>query len=358
MLTNLDPLLLGPTASIVDALRTLDDGAQGIALVVDPNRRLLGTVTDGDCRRAILRGAQVEEPVVGIMTREPAVATPQTTEAEVHDLLTRRRLRHLPVLDADRVLVGLHTLWDPAGASASKPAPIAPSAVIMAGGLGTRLRPLTSATPKPLLQVGGKPILERIVQHLASAGIEEVVITTNYLAEQIEGYFGDGADWDVAIDYVRERERLGTAGALRHLKGRMKAPFLVMNADLLTDFAVAEMFNFHGDHQAALTMAVRQYAFQVPFGVAEISDVAITALSEKPNYEFFVNAGIYVVSPEALEAIPDEGYFDITQLIDVLIGRGDNVVGFPIHETWVDIGRPEDLDAANIQFGVGGESES
>lgn len=220
----------------------------------------------------------------------------------------------------------------------------------MAGGLGTRLRPFTENTPKPLVEIGGKPILERIVHHISKAGAKNLVITTRHLAEQIEGYFGDRQPWDIEITYLREETRQGTAGSLRDVQNSFPTPFLVMNADILTNFDIQQMFRFHEERNAWMTVGVRHYSFQVPYGVVEVSGSSIIGLSEKPVIDFFVNAGIYIINPTALRYIPPSGFFDITELIEILLANEHPVANFPIIEQWMDIGRPEDLAEANAIF--------
>lgn len=368
MRTDLEALTIDALASIRQGMKRIDENRAGIVLVVDEHHVLLGTVTDGDVRRAILRSEPLESPLTRIMTTTPTVLpikteareagkTPltldETARRQGQEMMASKRLRHLPVVTAsDHVVVGLLSLddsWEDRAERHEGGGPKPLSAVVMAGGLGSRLRPLTQTTPKPLLPVGGKPILERIVEHLHGSGVEQMVITTRYMAEQVEGYFQRGDAWGVHIDYIREQERRGTAGALRELCGKVEHPFLVMNGDLLTDFSVQEMYSFHQEHQAVMTVGVRQYSFQVPYGVAEVEGVRIRALSEKPTYDFFVNAGIYILEPRLLDLIPDR-YFDITELIEELVERGEPVVSFPIHEQWMDIGRPEDLEVANAMF--------
>lgn len=318
----------------------IDLNRSGMVMIVDEAMTLVGTVTDGDVRRAILGGQPLDQHVDTIMSTAPTTTSPQETTEQRTAVMSKRKLRHLPVVENQKV-VGLASLDD----ELLNP-PKGLSAVVMAGGMGTRLGDLTRHIPKPLIPVGGKPILERIVEHLHDAGVGNLVITTRHMAEQVEGYFQDGDQWGVQIDYIREHERRGTAGALRELAGTLTEPLLVMNGDLLTDFSVGQMFQFHKEHNAVMTVGLRQYSFQVPYGVAEVEGVRITALSEKPHYEFFVSAGIYILEPQALDHIP-EGYYDITELIELLIQQDQAVVSFPIHEQWMDIGRPEDLARAN-----------
>lgn len=346
---QLEPLLISPGATLREAVAQLDANATGILLVVDDERRLLGTVTDGDIRRALLAERGMNAPVGEIAFDSPTTVGPKAGEGRALRILNRRKIRHLPVVDEDGKLDGIHLLSELArrfGDAVELPI----SAVIMAGGMGTRLRPLTENTPKPLIHVGGKPILERTLDHLSEAGVQEVFITTRYLADQIEDYFGDGSDWDLRIVYVREEERLGTAGAVRLLQEQLNRPFLLMNGDLLTNFNVAEMLDFHIDNDAKMTVGVRHYEFQVPYGVAEVEGHLIKRLEEKPTYEFFVNAGLYILQPELIDGIPAGTYFDITQLIDQILSDDGRIVSFPIVERWLDIGRPEDVERANEKY--------
>ena len=346
MKTDIEELLTAPDAPIHEVMARINANASGIALVVDDQRDLLGTVTDGDIRRGLLEGVAMQDPVRRVMHRDPRVVGPQVPPEQIEEIFRGGVIRTIPVLDERERLVGVHELREWLGARESLALPV----VLMAGGLGTRLRPLTEDTPKPLLPVGGKPILERTIEHLRASGISEFVITTRYLAEQIEEYCGDGGQWDVGIDYLRERERLGTAGALRLLKGKIDRPFLVMNGDLLTNFSVRSMLDFHREQSAAMTVGVRHYSFKVPYGVARVDGVYVQELVEKPTYDFFVNAGIYLLEPWVIEHIPEGTYFDITELIEILLEQEHLVGSFPIFETWMDIGRPEDLERANAHL--------
>lgn len=337
MRTDIAKWTVSPEASIRATMKVIDDAGLGIVLVID-QLKLMGTITDGDVRRAILRSVSLEQPCHMIMNRGPIHVSEAETAESAKRLMLSHKVRHLPVV-TDGNLVGLWCLDETATQGFH--------AVVMAGGLGSRLGDLTRDTPKPLLHVGGRPILEHIVEHLQSAGIDELYITTRYLAEQIETHFGEGDKWGVNINYIREQERLGTAGSLKYLEGRIEHSFLVMNGDLLTDFRVADMFTFHQELAAHMTVAVRHYTINVPFGVVSVDGTSITKISEKPNYEFFVNAGIYIVHPSILHLIESGRIFDITELIEKAISAGYNVVSFPMFEDWLDVGRPEDLLTAH-----------
>jgi len=340
MRTDIENWSIGESASLKEAMGAIDRSALGIVLVLDQDSKLLGTVTDGDVRRAILGGRSFEAVCADFMNREPITLSSNTSDMSVLSIMRERKLRHVPVVDGDRV-IGLHLLSDLAD-DFEAPLP----AVVMAGGLGSRLGDLTKNTPKPLLEVGGKPILEHIIEHLQTSGVRDVFISTRYLAEQIETHFGGGEDWGVTINYLREKERLGTAGALKRLDGEIQGPFLVMNGDLLTDFRVSDMTAFHKEQGADMTVAVRHYTMGVPFGVVEVEGVEIRGITEKPNFEFFVNAGIYIVEPRILHHIEGDRLFDITELMERTLVAGGRIVSFPIFEDWMDIGRPEDLDEA------------
>lgn len=338
MRTNVADFSIAPNARVRDAMRTIDGNGLGIVLVVDDGR-LAGTLTDGDIRRAILAGGDLDGPVGPLMNATPQTLGDNVADAVVRTAMVDHAVRQIPALDADGHVVGLHFLPDLV-------AQTRPPAVIMAGGLGSRLGDLTSDTPKPLIEIGGKPILQHIVEHLGSNGVDNVFISTRYLAEQIEDYFQDGEEYGLSIEYIREKQRLGTAGALKYLDGKMKEPFLVMNGDLLTSFPVEELESFHREVGAQMTVCVRHYAMKVPFGVAEIEGSRLVGLSEKPTYDFFVNAGIYFLEPDVLSHIPIDEYFDMTELIEALIKAGGHVASFPVVERWLDVGRPDDLIAA------------
>lgn len=313
-----------------------------IILVVNPHGRLIGTITDGDIRRGLLAGVDLDQPAGLIMNRNPVTASHGLTRKEMLRIMREKSIRHLPVLDADGKPVLLermeHMLDEVTGHDA----------IVMAGGLGSRLRPLTNDTPKPLLPVGNRPILDHILGGLKAAGIEEVVLSLNYRGDQIRHHVGNGAQHGMRVNYVTEKQRLGTAGALSLLDPRPERPFLVMNGDLLTNLNYAKLLRFQQENDYALVMCVRRYKIQVPYGVVQIgANGQIGALHEKPVHEHFINAGIYVMKPSCLDCIPQQEYFDMTDLTQRLIERGESVGAFPLVEYWRDIGRPEDLRAAS-----------
>lgn len=343
--------IVAPSASMKEAIACIDSSGMQLALVVDSGGRLLGTLSDGDVRRAILRGRDLTTPAAEIMNMSPTWAPEGSTSDELLAIMRRKVLRHVPLLNETHEVVGLATLDALAGVI-ERPNWV----VLMAGGMGTRLRPLTEATPKPMLPVSGKPILENILESFAEQGFRKFFFSVNYLADAIRGHFGDGSRWGVHINYLLENKRLGTAGALSLLPGRPADPIIVMNGDLLTRVRFDGLLHFHGEHGAAATMAVREYDFQVPYGVVRLEGSSVTAIDEKPVHRFFVNAGIYALSPKALELVPDNQYFDMPGLFDAVLTKGGHVSAYPVREYWLDVGRIEEFERAQQEW-RGNEAE-
>lgn len=326
-----------------ETIACIDSNGKGIALVVREDRVLELTVTDGDVRRAILAGTALDSPIASLAeqrTQRPVTAPGSFDDAALIDLMRRHSIRHLPIVDDQGRLENLISLED-----LGPPATAELQAMIMAGGLGTRLRPLTEDTPKPMLPVGGRPVLEIILSQLRGAGIGQARISTFYKPEKIKSYFGDGSNFGLQLDYLDEKEPMGTAGALRMVED-WPDPMLVLNGDILTRLSYAGMLAFHREHQAALTVAVREYEMQVPYGVIEQEGARVRSIREKPRQCYFVNAGIYLIGRQARPFIPSEGRFDMTDLINVLLAKGERVVSFPVHEYWLDIGQHADYHRA------------
>ena len=297
-----------------EAIARIDQTGLQIALVLDRQRRLLGILTDGNVRRAILGGRSLQTPVSEVMTKNPTAVHAETSREAMLAILRRTTFHHLPLLDSSDCVVGLVTLDELIG-GAHRPNWV----VLMAGGVGSRLHPLTEDCPKPLLSVGGKPILESILEQFSGYGFNQIYLSVNYRAEMIQGHFGNGERWGVDINYLHETERLGTAGALSLLPSTPQEPIIVMNGDLLTHANFNNMLNFHAAQGSVATMAVREYDFQVPYGVVRLDGAHICAIEEKPVQKFFVNAGIYVLSPEALTFLDAGKHLDMTTLFERLI---------------------------------------
>ena len=337
--------LVGPETTLRDALQTIDVAGSQMVLVVDRDRVLLGTLSDGDARRGLLRGLGLADPVALAMHRQPTVATAGESRQSMLATMRRLGLHQLPVIDARRRVVGLEIVDDYFAAQ-----PRENWVVIMAGGRGVRLDELTRDTPKPMLRVGSRPLLETIVREYVQQGFRNFWLAVNYKAEQIESHFGDGAAFGANIRYLRERERLGTAGALSLLPEPPGEPFIVTNADLLTKENFGDMVDRHVTSGAEATMAVREYEMQVPFGVVRERGGLIESIEEKPIHRFVVCAGMYVLSPQTLQHVPKDTMFDMPSLFDALAKSGRRTRCHPIEGYWLDIGRATDYEKANSDF--------
>lgn len=333
-------LSLHPEATLREAILAIDCGEAQIALVTKSDS-LIGIVTDGDVRRGLLRGESLDAPVSNIMRREfrslPANATP----AEALALMQLETLHQIPALDKNGEVVHLFLLED-----LIKPQKLANTVVIMAGGEGKRLRPLTHDCPKPMLHVAGKPLLEIILKQCLDAGFQHFYFAVNYLREQIQSHFKDGSAWGAHIQYLEEDKPLGTAGALSLLPQRPDHPFLVLNGDVLTRVNYTHLLRFHAEHQSTATLCVREHSIQIPFGVVRMNGVKVVAMEEKPVLTRYVNAGIYLLNPDVLDLVPKDAFFDMPQLLETAAQKEKPVSAFPIHEYWLDIGHPENLERA------------
>ena len=328
-------------ATLQDAIRSLNESALQIVLVVGDEDRLIGTVTDGDIRRGLLGGVGLMQPIDAIVQRRPLVVSPQMSRDLVLQLMQANKVHQLPVVDDAGRVVALHR-WDDMIVGATRDNVM----VIMAGGQGTRLRPHTENCPKPLLPIGGKPMLEHIIQRARAEGFRKFTVAVHYLGHMIEEYFGAGARWSVEIDYIREKSPLGTAGALALLNPPPAQAMVVSNGDILTDVRYGELLDFHTRHGAAATMAVRMHEWQHPFGVVRTQGVDIVEFEEKPVARTYVNAGIYVIDPAMLALLtPGEGC-DMPELFDRIKQSGKRTIAYPMHEPWLDVGRPDDYREA------------
>lgn len=343
------------TASIRDASACIDGNRAKIALVLDAEGRLVDTVTDGDIRRAILAGLELGAAVPLLhagklhRSRAPVTAPAGADRSVLLQLMREQRVRQVPLVDDAGRVVDLVTQQE-----LEQSAALPVRAVIMAGGYGVRLRPLTNEVPKPMLPVGDRPLLEVIVERLRQAGIRRISILTHYRSDAIVDHFGDGANFGVQIDYVREEEPLGTAGALTLLTAGTD-PLLVLNGDILTRTDYAALLDFHREHHAEITVGVREYDFRVPYGVVDVDGWQVTAITEKPVVRYFVNAGIYLLAPGVCSHLPRGERCDMPTLINERIAAGANVVTFPVHEYWLDIGQMDDYRKADadVRDGTG-----
>ena len=342
--TIIKSLSLPVRATLREVIAVIDRGAAQIALVTDSDC-LIGIVTDGDVRRGLLRGESLDAPVTNIMRRDFRSLPANATAADALVLMQREALHQIPALDETGKVVHLFLLED-----LIKQQRLPSSVVIMAGGEGKRLRPLTHDCPKPMLRVSGKPLLEIILKQCIDAGFENFYFAVNFLKEQIQAHFEDGSAWGVRIQYLEEDRPLGTAGALSLLPQNPDHPLLVLNGDVLTRVDYTHLLRFHADHQSAATLCVREHNTQIPYGVVRMDDVKVVALEEKPVLTHYVNAGIYLLSPDVLDLVPKDEFFDMPQLLEKAAQQGHSVSAFPIHEYWLDIGHPETLTRAHGEW--------
>ena len=347
MYSDLTTLCVTLDHTFNEAVAQMDRSRLGIVLVVDDDRRLVGTLTDGDVRRAILARVDLTTPVGILLSMKSGTRYARPITASVGEdpvtylsLLKQHSVLHLPLLDEDQRVVGLVRMEDFVPSE-----PLSLQAVVMAGGQGSRLSPLTDELPKPMLPVGDRPLMEIVLQRLREAGITQVTVATHHKPEKIEEYFGQGAAHGIDLSYIAEDRPLGTAGALG-LLGSPKETTLVMNGDILTQVDFRAMLAYHREHQADLTVAVRYYDLEVPYGVVECEGHIVRRLREKPSMGFFINAGIYLLEPTAYRFIPNAQRFDMTDLIQRLLDAGRPVVSFPVREYWLDIGRHADYAQA------------
>lgn len=342
---NLVDYLVRPDATLREVIETINRSAAQVALVVDAENKLLGVITDGDIRRALLRNESLMSLAKSIMFRDFRVLPSSATDEEALAFMRRETLHQIPALDEHGRVVRLFLLEE-----LIKPKKRLNPVVIMAGGEGKRLRPLTQDCPKPMLRVGGKPLLEIILEQCIDAGFQHFYFSVNYLKNQIQDYFGDGARWHVCIDYLEETQPLGTAGALSLLPKKPTEPLLVLNGDVLTRVDYGRLLRFHDEHQAAATICVREYTTQIPYGVVRMDNLNVLSFEEKPLLSHYVNAGIYVLDPVLLELVPNDQFFDMPQLLEKARQHQHLVSAFAIHEYWLDVGHPETLERAQREW--------
>ncbi|MHC1682474.1 MAG: nucleotidyltransferase family protein [Clostridiaceae bacterium] len=342
MINDIYKLMIDKKHSIREVIEKIDDGSKGIVVVVDENKKLIGTITDGDIRRALLKGFSLEDRIDEVIHFEPIYVYEDTPIEEIKDIFIKKAIKELPIVNKEKVvkdLISINDILLPKG----KENPV----VIMAGGLGTRLKDLTKEVPKPMLKVGNDPILQHIINNFKQYGFNKMLISVNYKAEIIENYFQDGYAYGVKINYIREFKRLGTAGGIKLAKDYLEKPFFVINGDIFTNLNVESMLTHHTENKFDLTVGIRNHSFQIPYGVIETKDNLITELKEKPSINYYINAGVYCLNPNIVELIPEDQYFEITDLINLCIEKGLKVGYYEVSEYWMDIGRIEDYNKVN-----------
>jgi dTDP-glucose pyrophosphorylase len=345
MMTDLKKMTVQPDANLRLVMEVIDSGARKIALVTDDCGVLIATVTDGDIRRGLLRGVGLEAPVSEVMHHSPTTLLQGASASTAQRLMRERGLNHIPVVDSQGKLVSL-ALRE--GVTSVEPRQT--RVILMAGGLGMRLRPLTETMPKPMIPVGDKPLLERIVTRFQDQGFSRFTMSLNYLGHMIRDHFGDGSSLGVEMDYIEETKPMGTCGALSLMPQRPGSSFIVMNGDILTTTSFGTMIDFHAETDSTVTICAREFNMQVPYGVLNADGTTLVSMEEKPIYRHLVNAGIYALSPLVFDHIRDDEPLDMPELITRVKNAGHKVSVFPVREYWMDIGRIEDLDRARAEF--------
>lgn len=341
---DINKIKLSPNASIKQALNTIGKERVRLGIIVDKDDKFLGVISDSNIRKALIDGKSVNDSIKNIYTKNALTIRANLSEDELFALSSKTDIYDFPVVDEKGVVIGVRSV-----ASALQRQRLTNAVVLMAGGLGTRLAPLTNTTPKPMLKVGKKPILETIIQRFHAQGFENFTLCVNYKKQIIEDYFENGAKFGVKISYTKERSKLGTAGALSLLKG-VSESFIVMNADILTELDFKELLKVHKKSKAALSVCVREFSYQVPYGVIEKKGNFIGKITEKPTQKFLVSAGIYVCEPQILAHIPKNKYLDMPNLTQMLLEKGFKVYSYLINDYWIDIGRMDEFEKANKDF--------
>jgi len=339
--------LVNPETTIREVLLAMGKHRKQIALIVDAEGRLLGTLTDGDVRRSMLREIPTDRPVAEIMNSTPITADSDMGRDQKINMLKTKEIHHLPLVDSDNQVVGIDHIESLLGPrTLSKPNRV----VLLAGGKGQRLQPLTEKTPKPLLPLGGRPILETLMHQLITHGFSQYYLSVNHLAEVVKNHFGDGEHLGVDIEYLEEDTPLGTAGPLGLITEKLEDPIFVINGDVMTNVDFTGLLDHHNEQKASITVATREFEMEVPFGVLKMDEHRIHSVTEKPVQKFNVSAGIYVISPEVVSLVPHNTNFDMPDLLNTVVKNGQKAIGFPIHEYWLDVGRIEDFNRAAADY--------
>lgn len=341
-------ILISPDITIIQTLKIIDETTLQFAVVVDDAMRILGTVTDGDIRRGLLKGLPMTTSIQEVMNKFPVYEKVGYTPIYYKEFMLKLKLKQLPIVNQEKQIQHIFFIDDIERTSKKEN-----TVVLMAGGLGTRLSPLTDHIPKPMLKVGDRPILETIINSFKGFGFMNFILSVNYKKEMIKDYFQDGSYFGVNISYLEEEKRLGTAGALSLLKEKPEHPFFVMNGDLLTKINYEQLLEFHNETNSIATMCAREYEYQIPYGVLETNNHRLLSIKEKPIHKSFVNAGIYVLNPDVMKYVPQNEFYDMPDLFKNLLSKNKEVSAFPLREYWLDIGRMDDYEKANFEFSGG-----
>ena len=342
---------ISPDINILMAIEAIEKSFRRMVVACDDNGRLLGSLTDGDIRRCILRGCDLKSNIKEALNSEPIVAKENTSKIELYKLMRKNNVLAIPLVDNQSKFVRLVDIKEIySEVNLPLPEQTFKCVVIMAGGLGSRLRPLTNAMPKPMLEIGGLPLLERQIKLLSKFGIKKIYLSVNYLSDIISNYFKDGSEFGLQIKYLRETNKTGTAGSLSLLDELPSGPFLVLNGDILTNFNINGLYEFHSSQKSDLTVASVDYSISVPYGTLNVNGTKLESIVEKPTIRYLCNAGIYVLNPNCIKHIPKGKEYNMTDLISSYICKSKNINVFPLHEYWMDIGNIDDLNKARKIF--------
>jgi dTDP-glucose pyrophosphorylase len=333
---------LRENSTVEEAIISLESTALRVALVVGSNKQLIGVVTDGDIRRGFIKGCSLGSPVSQVLNSEPVIVDKGASTHEIHVLMEKHKIQHLPVVDKSMRVVGLFVLENKATSNFRSN-----RVVIMAGGKGIRMRPLTENTPKPMVLIAGKPMLEHILGRFKEQGFSKFTICVNYLAESIREYFTDGSNWDIEINYITEELPLGTAGSIRNLREFEDSPFIVTNGDIISEINMGDLIDYHIEQRAVATMAIRPYELRNQFGVVETNGVEISAIIEKPIYRSHISTGVYVFDPDVVKLLPDTDVIQMPELFDHLRIQGHRTLAFHVQDQWIDLAKQEDIEETN-----------
>ncbi|WP_440681198.1 nucleotidyltransferase family protein [Candidatus Pelagibacter sp. HIMB1623] len=341
---NIEKIKITLNAKIKEALKIISDGRIQIAIVVDKKGKLLGTLTDGDIRRGLLNGLNVDSSIRSLVFKKPITVKKNESKKKILKIAISKNIYQIPVVDSTGKVISVHVLNE-----LIKPKNKSNLVVIMAGGKGMRLRPLTKHIPKPMLKVGNKPIIQTLIEKFDQSGYKNFLICVNYKSKVIKDYFGDGSKFGVSIKYIEEKIRMGTAGSLSLLRKKPKDPFFVINGDLLINLDFEKMLDFHFEHNSKATMCINEYNIDSPYGEVKLDNENIISIKEKPKHKYFVNSGIYILDPECIGLIPKK-FYDMTSLFKKMIVNKYKIVSFPLGEYWLDIGRLNDFKKANLEY--------
>lgn len=344
MKKNFKKLMIASDEKIFKAIEILDNTEKKIVLVTDEKKRLLGTITDGDIRRGLIKKIEIDQSVNKIMNKKPIYISHHISRNDALNIMKDKDILHLPITDKEKKIIDIYF------ANESTAIQMKNTVLLMAGGFGKRLFPITAKIPKPMIKIGGKPILERIIENFKGYGFVNFEISTHYLPSKIKNYFKDGKKWNINISYINEDQPLGTAGSIALIKNKDSLPIILANGDIITDLNFEELLKFHNKHNAEITLVIKEYNVQVPYGVVETNNLSIKKIHEKPNQKFHINSGVYVINRSIIKNLKKNKALSMSDLINKSIKLRKKIMAFPIHEQWIDVGEYAQLDKARKNY--------